>query len=194
MNVGLLVEGHGEVSSAPTLVRRVAEFLGLHCAIRTALRVSRSALVKPRELERAVTLLGNKVGAGGAVLVLIDADDDAACTLGPELLRRARTARPDRRIGVVLAVREYEAWFLTAAASLRGKRGLPADLEPPPAAETIRDAKRWLAERMPRGYSPTVDQPALTAMLDLEQARASPSFDKLVREVRALITPDESVA
>jgi uncharacterized protein DUF4276 len=136
-----------------------------------------------------VILLGNKVGERGAVLVLIDADDDAACELAPELLRRARAARSDRPIGVVLAVREYEAWLLTAASSLRGKRGLPADLETPAMPETIRDAKGWLGQRMPRGYSPTADQPALTGLFDLELARSSPSFDKLVRELTRLLLP-----
>ena len=132
MKLGLLVEGHGEFYAAPILVRRVAESLGVSCVVRSILRQPRTTICKPGELERAVTLLGNKVGSGGAVLVLIDADDDPACTLGPELLRRGMTARPDLRVGVVLAVRECEAWFLAAAESLRGQRGLSADLELPP--------------------------------------------------------------
>jgi hypothetical protein len=192
MNLGLIVEGHGETESAPLLVRRIAASLGLACDIGRPLRVPRTTLVKAGELERAVTLLGNKVGAQGAVLVLIDADDDLACALGPVLLQRARVARPDRRVGVVLAVREYEAWFLAAAASLRGKRGLPDDLELTRAPESVRDAKGWLGERMPRGYSPTADQAALTAVFDLAQARACASFDKLVREVAQLLSPIES--
>jgi len=188
MNLGLLVEGHGEYYAAPILVRRVAESLGVMCAVRSVLRQPRSTIIKQGELERAVTLLGNKVGDGGAVLVLIDADDDPACVLGPELLRRACSARPDRRIGVVLAVREYEAWFLAAAKSLRGRRGLPPDLESPSIPEGLRDAKGWLSERMPRGYSPTADQPALTTLFDLEAARTSPSFHKLIRELARLLT------
>jgi hypothetical protein len=127
-----------------------------------------------------VTLLGNKVGDGGGILVLLDADDDPACELAPELLRRAVAARPDRPVGVVLAVREYEAWFLAAAASLRGKRGLPDDLASAANAESIRDAKGWLDERMPRRYSPTTDQPALTAVLDLDQASLA-----VLRQARA---------
>jgi hypothetical protein len=192
MNLGLLVEGHGEAYAAPILVRRVAESLAMPCVLRSVLRQPRSMTIKAGELERAVTLLGNKVGPGGGVLVLIDADDDPACTLGPDLLIRARTARPDRRVGVVLAVREYEAWFLAAAASLRGRRGLPADLESPAAPETVRDAKGWLGQRMPRGYSPTADQPALTELFDLDLARTSPSFAKLVRELTRLLTQSDA--
>jgi hypothetical protein len=105
------------------------------------------------------------------------------------LVRRARAARADRAIGVVLAMREYEAWFLAAAASLRGQRGLPDDLAPPAAPESLRDAKGWLNERMSLGYKPTIDQPALTAVFDLDQARTAPSFDKLVRELMRLLLP-----
>jgi hypothetical protein len=191
MNIGLLVEGHGEYYAAPILVRRVAESLGMPCVVRSVLREPRSTIIKHGELERAVTLLGNKVGSGGALLVLIDGDDDPACALGPDLLARAQTARPDCRVGVVLAVREYEAWFLAAAESLRGVRGLPPDLEVPPVPEVIRDAKGWLDLRMPRGYSPTADQPALTALFDLHMARSSPSFTKLVRELTRLLVEDD---
>jgi hypothetical protein len=189
MKLGLVVEGHGEHYAAPILVRRIAASIGITDVTCTVLRQPRSMILKPGELERAVVLLGNKVGEGGGILVLIDADDDAACELGPELLRRARTARSDRPIGVVLAVREYEAWLLMSASSLRGKRGLPVDLEAPPMPEAIRDAKGWLDQRMPRGYSPTADQPALTGLFDLELARSSPSFDKLVRELTRLLLP-----
>jgi hypothetical protein len=51
----------------------------------------------------------------------------------------------------------------------------------------VRGAKGWLNARMPRGYSPTIDQPALTAVFDLEQARTAPSFDKLIRELTQLL-------
>jgi hypothetical protein len=192
MNLGLLVEGHGEVYAAPVLVRRIAGSLARPCVIRSVLRQPRSMTIKAGELERAVTLLGNKVGPGGGILVLIDADDDLACTLGPDLMLRARAARPDLRIGVVLAVREYEAWFLAAAASLRGRRGLPDDLESPAAPEAVRDAKGWLSQRMPRGYSPTADQPALSELFDLDLARTSPSFAKLVRELTRLLAHSDA--
>jgi hypothetical protein len=187
VNLGILVEGHGEVAAAPLLIRRIAELLALLCSIRTVLREPRTTLVKAGGLERAVTLLANKVGADGAVLVLLDSDDDLPCALGPSLLARAQRVRPDRPIGVVLAEREYEAWFLAAAASLRGKRGLPEELESPTAFAELRDAKGWLNQRMSRGYSPAVDQPALTALFDLEQAGRARSFDKLVREVTKLL-------
>jgi hypothetical protein len=61
-------------------------------------------------------------------------------------------------------------------------------MEPPPDPEAIRDAKGWLARYAGQGFSykPTIDQPALTNVFDLEQAYAARSFRKLVKEVVAL--------
>jgi hypothetical protein len=188
MKVGLIVEGHGEEPSVPILLRRVLLQLEptLHPNILPPYRVSRGKLVKQEEFERAIEFMARKVGNDGRVLVLLDADDDLPCILGPRLLEWARKCRPDRDTSVVVAKPEYEAWFLVAAASLRGQRGLPADLEPPPVPEGVRDAKGWLNHRMPDGYRETLDQPALTNKFDLGVARRADSFDKFFREVGRL--------
>jgi len=190
MKFGLVVEGHGEVEAAPILVRRVAAWAGFagELVVLPPFRVHRGSVVKEGELERAVEFSARKVGAEGAILVLLDADDDPACQLGPALLQRATAARPDRRIGVVFAVQEFEAWFLASAESLRGQRTLPADLAAPADAEAIRGPKGWLEAKMGNGYSETIDQAKLTAKLDIDRARAAaPSFDKLVREICRLL-------
>lgn len=163
---------------------------GLALQIEQPLRVPRNRLTKPRELERAVELAGRRVGPGGAVLLILDSDDECPASLGPSLLMRAREARSDLAIGVVLAKREFEAWFLAAADSLRGKRGLDSSLTAPDDPESIRGAKEWLTARMGPGrrYVETLDQAALAATFDLELARRAPSFDKLYRQVAALIS------
>jgi len=91
---------------------------------------------------------------------------------------------------VVFAKREFEAWFLAAAESLRGQRGLPDDLAGPPDPEAIRGAKEWLQSRMPHGqsYSESSDQPALTATFDMNAARRADSFDKCFRELVRLLS------
>jgi hypothetical protein len=190
MKVGLIVEGHGEERSAPILLRRVLQALdaSLHPDVLPAYRLSRGKLVKKEEFERTIELMARKVGTEGRILVLLDADDDLPCVLGPRLLEWAKSYRPDRDTSVVVAKHEYEAWFLAAAASLRGKRGLPADLDPPAAPEGVRDAKGWLHHRMPDGYSETLDQPALTSVFDLNVARRADSFDKFFREVGRLFS------
>jgi len=135
-----------------------------------------------------VQLAARQTTPADGILILLDADDDCPREIAEQLLARARAARPDRAIAVVAANREYEAWFLAAARSLQGKRGLADDLEPPADPESIRDAKGWLASRATQGFSykPTVDQPALTHLFDLEQAYAARSFRKIVKDVVAL--------
>ncbi|MBM3748508.1 MAG: DUF4276 family protein, partial [Acidobacteria bacterium] len=110
-------------------------------------------------------------------------------TLAPELLERAQKAASHLPVAVVLPKREFEAWFLAAAESLRGYRDLSADLEPPSDPEAVRGAKEWLQRHLPPGrrYSETLDQPALAAVFDLELARRrSSSFEKLCREITRL--------
>jgi hypothetical protein len=145
-------------------------------------------MMKSNDLERAVTLQAHRVGANGAVLVVLDGDRDCAATLGKAL--RARIAREDVRVGVVVAVREYEAWLLASAASLAGHRGLPPDMTAPPDVETLGSPKAWLAARLPHRYSETVDQPALTARVDVGLAASAPSFRKLLRELSRLLAAD----
>jgi hypothetical protein len=192
-----IVEGHGDEAAVPVLLRRMVAAIDptKFVDILQPFRVPRTKLVRPNELERYLDLAASTVGTGGCVLVVIDADDDCAADLGPTLLSRAGTHRPDLAIGVALAVREFEAWFLAAATSLRGKRGMPPDLVPPAAPETIRDAKGWLQQRKTdgRAYAETIDQPALAATMDVLAARAgSPSFDKLWREVERLVVADHT--
>ena len=194
MKVVCIVEGHGEVDAVPLLVRRLAQAIqpGLSLQVEPSLRVPRNRLVKPRELERAVELAGRRAGPEGAVLVILDSDDECPASLAPSLLARAQAARSDLGIGVVLAKREFEAWFLAAAESLRGKRGLSSNLAAPEDPESIRGAKEWLTAHMEPGrrYAETLDQPALAATFDMELARRAPSFDKLYRQLAALINPE----
>jgi len=188
--VACVVEGDGEEMAVPLLVRRIIEDVQLASRVTTRLarRVNRNRLVQSGGIEVTVEAVAREIGRSGAILILIDADDDCPATLGPRLQQRARAAREDLPISVVLANKEYEAWFLAAARSLRGERSLPADLEPPDHPERIRDAKGWLGKRMAAGrkYSERLDQPALSARFDLRQARSADSFDKFYREVVAL--------
>jgi len=93
-------------------------------------------------------------------------------------------------ISVVLAKKEYEAWFIAAAQSLRGKCGLPQDLVGAPDPEIVRGAKEWLSRHMPRNrrYAETTDQAALTSVFDMQAARRADSFDKCYREIVRLLT------
>ena len=191
LRIGCVVEGHGERESVPVLLRRVAESVdpGLVVDVPQPIRVPKSRLVKAGEIERAVELAARKVGGGGALFVLVDSDDDCPATLGPSMLARLAETRADFPAAVVVAKREFESWFLAAAESLRGCRGMPPDLTGPPDPETVRGSKEWLGARMeePGGYVETLHQPAFTAVFDLAAARRADSFDKCYRDVVRLI-------
>ena len=191
VQIGCIVEGYGEVEAVPILIRRVAESLYPELLVDTLrpIRVSRNQIVKAGELERAVELAARKIGGHGGIFIILDSDDDCPARLGPKLLCRALEVRGDLPIAVVLAKREFEAWFLAAAESLRGHRGLKNDLQSPHNPEGIRGAKGWLRQRLESGetYRETLDQPALTASFDLDQARHADSFDKCYRDIVRLL-------
>ena len=190
-HIGCIVEGHGEVEAVPILIRRVAEsfYPELLIDMLRPIRVSRNQIVKAGELERAVELAARKISGQGALFILLDSDEDCPALLGPELLCRALEARSDLPIAIVLAKYEFEAWFLAAAESLRGQKGLKNNLQSPNNPEGIRGAKEWLSQRMDgnKRYSPRLDQPGLTARFDLNQARYADSFDKCYRDITHLL-------
>jgi len=188
-SVACIVEGQGDRISIPIILRRIAEREGvLDLRIVGPFRIQRYAIVRPGELERAVERAARSLGGQGGILLVLDADDDLPCELGPALARRAAAARADLRTAVVIANREKEAWYVAAVDSLRGQRGIPPDAAPPPDAEAIRGAKGWLGQSMGRAYSEVTDQPALSALFDLDLARErAPSFEKLWREARRLL-------
>ena len=188
-----IVEGHGEVDALPALLHRIqlsipsAQTLQINAPIRVK---SGSFLNKHDDFQRHVVLAASKAAARqGSVLILLDCDDDCPAALGPRLLRDAISVRDDVPIFVALAHREYETWFLAAARSLRGAAGLPDNLDPPPDPASLRNAKGWLAERMPDGYDPIRHQRVFTRSMDLDQARSTQSFDRLYRYVARLLVP-----
>jgi Domain of unknown function (DUF4276) len=191
--IACVVEGDGDAAAVPILLRRIcgelfpATYLDV---ARPPIRVPRYQLVKPDELERVVRLAAMRCSGRGATFVLFDSDDDCPAELGPRLAKLAEAASPNVPVAVVLCKREYEAWFLAAAASLSGRRGLAANLAPPADPELIRNAKGWLSDQMSKGrkYRAILDQPALTGVFDLSQARSADSFDKCYREVQRLLT------
>jgi hypothetical protein len=193
LTLAAIVEGQGEVEAVPVLLRRVAAELDPYLALTVPkpIRLPRTKFPIKYELERAVQLAKLDAGPDGAILILADADDDCPAVLGPKLLDHAQSVAPDHKVSVVLAMYEYEAWFLASAESLRGRRGLPANLTRPSDPEAIRAAKGWLSHQMPAGrkYSETTDQAALSQCFDLTAARTASSFDKFYREITWLLSP-----
>ena len=182
------MEGHGEVAALPVLLRRIALWRcpETYVDVQPPIRVHRDRFLnREDEFSRHLQLAGGKCGDNGWVLILLDADDDCPATFGRDILARAQLVLPNHSISVVLANREFEAWFIGAARSLNGQRGLVvSDADLKVEAEVPRDAKGWLRQRMASGtYGETTDQPAFAAKMDLQEAlHRCRSFRKLCNE------------
>ena len=183
MKIQPIVEGHGDVAAFPVLLRRlVTEAQAWNVDVGQPIRRSRYQLVQEAEVGRAVRLACLQPECG-AVLILFDGDADCPAELGPAVQAWAAAAAGDMPCGVVMAHREYEAWFLAAIESLRGLSGIRDDADPHPAPETPRGAKEQLEVRMRPGtsYLERTDQPAFSARFSLSDAYSrSRSFRKLV--------------
>ena len=188
-----VVEGQGEVAALPALLRRVLAQLNPPTEIEIArpIRQPRGTLLKDGGIEAAVGLAAIAMGASGTVLLLLDSEGDCPAEMAALLLRRAQGVRRDKRISVVLAHHEFEAWFLASAASFRGIRGFSEAITDHHDPESVSGCKEWLEAWLPptSKYSETTDQVALAAVFNMAAARErAPSFDKFWREIEIICT------
>jgi Domain of unknown function (DUF4276) len=148
-----IVEGHGEVEAVPLLLRRLQAELGIYTfQIARPIRRKRSELTTEEQVRRSVRLaLGTPECAG--VLVIFDSDDDCPREFGPTVKGWAQAEAGNIPCEVVLAHREYEAWFIATIEFLRGYRGVRPDAVSHPTPEEVRDCKGALEDRMERGTS-----------------------------------------
>jgi len=190
MKIQPIVEGHGEVGAVPELIRRLRnEAQAYNLDVNQPIRKSRTELTDETQLRRAVRL-ARKLEGCDAILILFDSDDDCPRGKGPEVQVWAREEARELPCVVVLANREFEAWFLAAIESLRGTRGIRADAQSHHDPESPRDAKGELERRLVKGrsYSETGDQPALAATFDFAAAhRRCRSFRRMVKAFSELV-------
>ncbi len=189
-----IVEGHSEVGSVPILLRRLLQDVGVYdLDVEKPFRVKRDRVVRPGELEKALTYADRSRTGAAAILILLDADDDCPAKLGPELAKRCQEATELPTL-VVLASRELEGWLLGAKESLRGVRGIRTDSVAPENPERIRGAKERLTRNMTgsRRYLEVDDQPALVERMDFALARdRCPSFARFVLRFGDLVSQME---
>lgn len=196
-----IIEGQGEKPSVPILIGRISADLGLYVDGYKHVLTKRDRF--PRfadERERLVAAARVDAGLNGAILIVLDSDGEppcrharrgaAPCLLGVDLLEAVLPLVENVPTAVVWAECEYEAWFVAAAPSLIGEKGLAEGVEAPNHPDRVGDAKGWLSRNMRDGrkYAPTADQARFTAQFDMQMARErSPSFDRCYREIERLI-------
>lgn len=188
-----IVEGHGEQEALPILLRRLCGEIrpDLWADINPPIRVKSANFINdPDYFYKYLSMAANKArqAGNGAVLILLDCEDDCPKELGLRLLSQARKLRPDVRIIVVLAYREFETWFLASVHSLVQCGLLPNGTKVPNNPEGIRDAKGWLKER--RSYKETDDQPTFTARFSFDEASSISSFRYLRRKIEEILLAD----
>lgn len=193
-----IVEGYGEVSSVPILIRRIATLLYPDRAVECdrPIRMPRDQIARNNhELSRRLELASSRAGDEGAILILFDGDEECVKQLLESITGMDCVKDCNVPLSVVIAKRCFETWLLQSATSLRGKRGLNNSLEQPADPESVSNPKKWLEKNHQNNtgvakrwvYSERADQPALCAEFDIDLARGNRSFDKLFREVERLL-------
>ena len=190
MRIQSIVEGHGDVAAFPVLLRRLVDEAQVwEVDVGSPIRRPRHRLVEKVGVQQSVRLALVQPDCGG-ILILLDGDSDCPADVGPTVEGWAAEAAAGVPCGVVLAQKEYEAWFLASIESLRGYRGIRSDAESHPDPERPRGAKAQLEARMEHGtsYLETADQPAFSGRFSLPIAyRRSRSFRKLTDSFGGLV-------
>lgn len=159
-HLGVIVEGPGDVASAPTLFALLADHRGFDLP-----QLSRpiacngiNEAVKEGGLEGFVATAANRPGCAG-IVVMLDGEGKAVCQLGPSLLARAQQIT-NLPITLALADFMYESWLVASAETMR-LEGLTFNAA---RGDPVGAIKRALGNRK---YAKPTWQPRLTERLDI---------------------------
>lgn len=190
------MEGPGDVQAAPELLRKIL-YEHLACydigVAKPKKAGGRSSLDKPGGIERFIEYAADTPNCG-AIIVLVDTDNNCARELAKQLCDRCKTVGVSVPIAVVCAVREYEVWFLASLNSIRGhpirgRLALDQDVMYAGNLEALAGVKEWITQQMPpgRAYRETADQVSMTSLIDVSLAHTnSRSFRRLCHAVEEL--------
>ncbi len=186
-----IVEGEGEIDSVPKLIYKILRHLGRNDFVVTDGKSAGGCtnLKKQADLTRLLRSAERESGIIGT-LILIDADDNCPVTLANEIVQLVNTISVRYSVVVVVANREYEAWFLASLETVRGSENIPADSVFSGDIEGKSDVKGWLTKQMPKGkaYKENTHQVLMTQKIDVTTAHQnSRSFRRLVHAVELLV-------
>jgi hypothetical protein len=200
-----IVEGDGEVKAVPILARRILEHLrrDRQFAVdpdRIICTKNGDRITEPHDASRHLGIefyvqrAAREKPAG--ILVIVDAEERcqkraqaSLPPLGPHLVARAAPIAGSIPLGVVVANRMFESWFLADFHSLRSRGHLPKEADFPgwAAPEAIGGPKWWMKNLLGDSYSERTLQPKFAEHISLPvrpaMQRRAPSFWKLFREL-----------
>ena len=189
-----VVEGDGDAAALPPLLVRILLEKYSRPDVIVAQGKSQVVTTKGRSnLETKLDTFLRYAQANpdcGAILILLDADDDCPVALAQQLSQRCREIGTRCPVQIVCACRSYESWFLASLDTIKGQSIIPDTAVFTGDAEAIANPKQWLTDQMPpgRAYKETADQPSLTSRIDLDLAHAnSRSFRRLCHAVEQLL-------
>lgn len=188
----LIVEGDGEETAAPELIRRFLyeyhqEYLFHVSAINAT---GRANITTAGGLEKLLEVARRKSDCRG-VIVLLDTESAENCArdIAFGLSARAKLLGLPFPIAVVCATCEYESWFLTSLHTIAEKwLSLNAAFDGDPEQKC--NAKEWLSDHNHGGriYKETLDQVRMTTDLDIPYTVAhSRSFRRLSHAIEELL-------
>ncbi len=184
-----ITEGQGDVEAVPLLLRKILQHnKWWEWEVAHPKRAGSLSALK-RKLDRFLGYAQREEDCGG-ILILLDLDECCPWDEARDLAQQIRQLNPSCPVAVVLAHREYEAWFLASLSTIAGHYGLPSGLTFPGDVEQERGVKEWLTAQMPPGkaYKETVHQVEFTTRIDLKLAhRNSRSFRRLCHAVGELV-------
>lgn len=179
-HVGLVVEGPGDRGALPILLRKhlveiddYREILGKPITLK-----GKGAATTPGGIEGYVKAAARPGCVG--VIVLLDADQDVVCDLGPQLVQRAE-AQVGVPVVIAIADKDFEDWLYCSIETLA--------LDDAATWEAGRRGKNVIESLFDRGgYKKPVWQPKLTHRVDLSLARGrSHSLNRLLAKLEALV-------
>ena len=189
-----IVEGPGDKTSVPSLVRRILyERLERYDIVVSQSKVAhtKSKLLVKLEKFLEYALLENCA----AILVILDADDQCPLEQTEDLVERATGLSLNVPVAIVYANSEYETWFICSLSQhtgegIRSHLGISPLVISPNDVESITSAKGWLTRNMPSGrrYKETVHQDPLTHHIDLDLTHSkSRSFRRLCHAIEEIV-------
>lgn len=178
-HIGLIVEGPGDKGALPILLRAYLHSKGEYANIlgKPIPLKGKGAATTQNGIEGYVLAAARPNCKG--VIVLLDADDDHSCELGPSLLGRVESL-VQVPVVVAIAERDFEDWIYASVETLGFDQAVWA---------TGQRGQAKIRELLaPEKYIKATMQAKFTSRINLDLARErNPSLDRLFKKIDGLL-------